>query len=223
MITESLKSMKLVIIDDDERLISSFIKFFQVANLNCIVGAYKNVTSCYQRIVNFNDIFILLDMHIGDKLSHHDIPSLKRVNPRAKVIIMSNDISLPLIIEALSNGADGYVMKEEVLFDIGGLINQFQNRYFIFTPSVVDNMARILANKPKSLMASSITPEINRIMNTLTKTQRIVLGKLLSDSDYNEIANEMGIARNTVSQHIQKIYKAFVVKSRMELIIRLQN
>jgi DNA-binding CsgD family transcriptional regulator len=65
--------------------------------------------------------------------------------------------------------------------------------------------------------------EKTKRLQQLTRAQRAVYRELLTGKNYREIAKIIGISKNTVGQHIQRIYKTFGVNSTTELLVGSQD
>jgi DNA-binding CsgD family transcriptional regulator len=61
------------------------------------------------------------------------------------------------------------------------------------------------------------------MMNDLTNRERQIFDLLMEGRKTDDVADKLGITKNTVKYFIKRIYKKLKVKSKPELIIRYQN
>lgn len=93
---------------------------------------------------------------------------------------------------------------------------------------LVDNSAKIVSfygRMPRKIVKSSDkSRSSNHIYwEVLTKRERDVLDRLLLGESYKEISDALFISKNTVKQHLKKIYRKYNVTSRSHLQALLSN
>lgn len=209
------KKRKIIIIEDEQLLRHSFVSIINQSSNYEIVGEYEDVKSSIGRINQYQSLTILLDVHLQGGKTIDTINRLKSINPYNKIIMLSSDSSYQTIVECLRNGADGYLVKEDAVLNLGSYLNLHKD--YILSPSAADSICNFIQ-----------TASFGRVLNSdwlensekqLTQAQKLVYRELLKGKSYHAIAESLGISKNTVAQHVQRIYKARGVNSRAELMV----
>ena len=209
------KKRKIIIIEDEQLLRHSFVSIINQSSNYQIVGEYEDVKSSISRINQYQRLTILLDVHLQGGKTIDTINRLKSINPYNKIIMLSSDSSYQTIVECLRNGADGYLVKEDAVLNLGSYLNLHKD--YILSPSAADSICNFIQ-----------TASFGRVLNSdwlensekqLTQAQKLVYRELLKGKSYHAIAESLGISKNTVAQHVQRIYKARGGNSRAELMV----
>jgi DNA-binding NarL/FixJ family response regulator len=205
---------KIIVFEDDYRLLSAITEILNLSNFQIIAGydSYeeykKNQTSSLAYDI------ALVDVHLNGISGTDIITKLKSKNPFLKVIMLSNESKLNTVYDAFINGADGYLLKIDAITNLGVYLTQLDMCEYVVSNSVTNVLVQIIKNVP----ARQFT---NRQSVKLTKAQHRVLPELLQGLTYAKISEKLNISPHTVSLHVQKIYRAYKVKSRNELFSSL--
>ena len=122
-------------------------------------------------------------------------------------------------IEGLKDGAVDYICKpfsqEELIAKIGSLLSSYENLKNSLKEKLIDVIDdRQDINKRKNL---NTMIQLYKKKNISSREMDII--NLLEDGyEYKEIGNLLKISANTVSNHIQNIYKKFSVNNKIDLI-----
>lgn len=135
---------------------------------------------------------------------------IAKLSPHTKVIILSMYMDEPYVIEALQNGASGYVLKESNISDLVKAIHEVSaGRHYLGSP--LSELA-IEAYKEKT-RGISLDP-----YNTLTAREREVLQLVVEGCTSAEIAARLFISQRTVESHRASMMQKLSLGSRAELI-----
>ncbi len=210
----AVKPTPVVIIDDDFNLRNSYVHILSQSEEYKVYGEYLNVDQALKRINELDSLIILLDVHLERESSIDRINDIKRVNPYNKIIMLSNDCCANTITEAFKKGADGYLLKSDAALSLGYYLSLLDKHDYVMSPGSASAMVQFL----KGLTGfSENSPEFLQALSSLSKAQKLVYEEMLTGKTYTQIGGAIGISKNTVAQHVQKIYRAFNVKTRAQL------
>lgn len=209
---------KIILIEDEELLRYSFVSIINQSTRYVVVGEYDNLSDAIKRINELSDLIILLDVNLFGEQTIDRINYLKRLNPYNKVVMLSGDNSSHTIIRCLRNGADGYLVKEDAVMALGTYLDQILKFDYVLSPTATNSMAYHVQSPQfgYSTPNEQIDPSAT---NDLTNAQKLVYRELLKGRSYQEIAEALDISKNTVGQHVQRIYKALGIHSKTELLV----
>jgi DNA-binding NarL/FixJ family response regulator len=154
---------------------------------------------------------ILLDISMPNLRGIEAIPEIRRINPRVKILILTMHREEEYLYEAISAGADGYLLKEDADQDLFFAIDMvLQGRIYI---------SRFLAEKSRQDWAlirrgkkSSPTAE------PLTTREREVLKLIAEGKSSKEIGEMLFISARTVERHRANMMDKLDAKNMVDLV-----
>lgn len=154
--------------------------------------------------------FVLLDIHLDDAIGLAIIDEIKRLFKGVDVIIITGDYDTSLILQAIQNGASGYLYKPFSTKKLSDAIdNVLRTGSFLDPETLTKLMAQLNVKKED---------KDQKLLNTLTSREKKVLELAKKGYTYKEMANEMLLSFHTINFHLKSIYLKMDVKSKTELI-----
>jgi len=135
---------------------------------------------------------------------------VSKLSPRTKVIVLSMYMDEPYVIEALQNGASGYVLKESDMSDLIKAIYEVTAGRHYLSPPLSEMAIAVYKEKTKGVSLD--------LYDTLTTREREVLQLVFEGHTSSEIAAILFISTRTVESHRANMMEKLSVKSRDELI-----
>lgn len=205
---------KIIVFEDDFRLLSAMTTILNSSKFQ-VISSYESYEDYSKnKILDLSYDIALIDVNLNGISGIDIIKKLKSRNPYLKVIMLSNETNLNTVYDAFINAADGYLLKIDAITNLGVFLDQVDTCEYVVSNSIVSALVKIIKNIPSK--------QFNTLQSVkLTKSQHRVLTELMKGLTYTEIGHKLNISNSTVSLHIQKIYRAYNVKSRNELYQRL--
>ncbi len=134
--------------------------------------------------------------------------------PSIRVIMLTTFDADELVFEAVSAGAQGYLLKDAEEAEILSAIRAAARGEPRLSPSIA---AKILGEfrRVRTPSKSALEDE-----EPLTDREKDVLNHVAAGKGNREIAREMGLAEGTVKNHVSTILAKLHLRSRTELAIR---
>lgn len=152
----------------------------------------------------------LLDIAMPRLSGIDTIERLIKIQPHARIIILSMYQDKILVERAFANGARGYLLKESATGEIIAAIREVhQGRYYL-SPRISGFLVEGFLN-PKNQDGEKLDAE-------LTNRQRQVLQLIADGMTEKEIAGELNISANTVHVHKNTIMKKLGVHTTAALV-----
>lgn len=135
-------------------------------------------------------------------------------SPSIRVIMLTTFDADELVFEAVSAGAQGYLLKDAEEGEILSAIRAVARGEPRLSPSIA---AKILGEfrRVRTPSKSALEDE-----EPLTEREKDVLNHVAAGKGNREIAREMGLAEGTVKNHVSTILAKLHLRSRTELAIR---
>ena len=156
---------------------------------------------------------LILDIQMPGMSGIDAAREVLRVAPSVGVLMLTMFDDDNSVFAAMRAGALGYVLKGAEADDVIRAINAVASGEAIFGPGVA---RRALAYLSSPASAKPPLPE-------LTQREREVLNLIASGLTNSAIAARLGLAPNTVSNHITNIFAKLQVTSRTDAISRARD
>lgn len=155
---------------------------------------------------------ILLDIELPGISGLDAIPILRKIYPRADIVIITGNMDEDVIWSATVRGAKGYLLKPVLYSQLKEQIFMIREGSTLISPDAANILVRKL---------NGITEERRpEYADVLTKKEAEVVSYFLKGFTYKQIAMVMQISVSTVNDHQKKIYKKLNINSKYELLAR---
>lgn len=192
-----------------------------ILRASALLQAINNVEgfSCTHIFCNENDVkqvkidvdLIIYCLHSEVILSKNLIDMIANRYEKAKLILCTDSLSVNQVIEGIKCGVSGF-------FTFGSTIDVIDSVLI----SVRDHQAYLPPYILKSLLNSlNPTPSYSNLL--LTKREAEICFLLKEGRTYEQIAETCEISINTVRFFVKSVYKKYEVKSKIQLLNKLQQ
>ncbi|MFT6780727.1 MAG: DNA-binding NarL/FixJ family response regulator [Saprospiraceae bacterium] len=168
------------------------------------VGIYSDCTDIVHQLKSTLPDVILMDINMPNVDGIAGLKLVKKVYPKIKVVMQTIFEEEGKILEAISAGADGYIIKQKSPMKLIEGITEVMEGGAPMTPSVAFRVLKLFNNYKKTEIPSSIV---------LTTREKEILNLLVDGYSYKMIADKCSISYATVNKHISNIYAKLQVNS----------
>ena len=209
---ESTQLLKPALILEDEQIMSD-----RLAQILISIGYRKediyfaeSLSSYKKKLDTLKPAIAFIDLHLPDGNGLLSIEKLLQVNPEIPIIVISAWSDELTIIEALKNGATGYLLKERDDLEILIAIRNVLQGGIPIDPFIAKHL---IQKSKQSSPDSSLTQNSTNKFN-LTSREKEVLKFIAHGMSNQEIANQLYVSKNTIETHIRNCYKKLFVSNR---------
>jgi len=201
--------IRLAIIDDDADFLAAFCDYTeQILGFSRPVGFQDPKVALRGMERHAYDV-VLVDLLMGRTSGCELIREIKVKYPKTHIIVLSGHSDDALIGNALSNGAEGYLLKTQSMRDILKALEGYFAGGLAMETNVMKKIIRRFQDSKTQ----------DQSIDTLTKKERIILGLLSSGKSYKEIAEELQRSTQTIYSHSKRMYRKLGVKSKTEAVV----
>ncbi len=151
------------------------------------------------------DIVLLEADHIGSPAHVMDtIRLLKQKIEGVRVICLAQKADSALVEAAAESGADGFLLKHEIRFQIAWAIVYSLDHDFIVTPGIHKACADRFNHR---IFHATILPEMRHFPELTTRVQQALKLCVLDGMPAHLAADEMGISLHTIRGYIKEGYR----------------
>ncbi len=205
-----LESTRFHMIEDDARIKTNLSRFFYIVEdieLSMTAGSVEEYFEQRALPSYKSPDILLLDIGLPGMSGLEAIPKLLTDDPELDIIMLTTYEDEGKILEAMCQGAVGYISKKTSLKDIAAAIRVVHAGGSYMSPMVARDIFNYMSK-------SKMTP----IEEALTERQLEVLKSIVNGGSYTQIAKDLFLSPETVKSHTKNIYKALKVNSKAEAI-----
>lgn len=206
-----------IMIVDDQLLFREGLK--TVLNMEESINIISTVASGKEALSLLNPIalpdLVLLDIRMSEMDGVETVKQIKQTYPEIKVLMLTTFNDEEYIMEALANGANGYVLKDIEIEKLVEAIHDAIGEKMILPPSVAAKLAqgllKITPKKPSSALAE------------LSEREKEIATMLTQGFSNKQIAMGLFISEGTVRNYISNIYSKIGVNDRTNAVLLLKS
>ena len=189
--------VRLLIVDDHEvvrvglRTLLSRVETFEV------VGEASTAAQALEQTRTLQPDVVLLDVRLGDESGFNACREIQKLERDVKVLVLTSFADDQVVVEAISAGADGYLLKEVNRDALISAIQKVASGQSVLDAAVTGRVF----GKVQSLMQR---PGGNKLA-LLSNQERKVLALVAEGKTNKEIAAVMGLSDKTVKNYFSNI------------------
>jgi DNA-binding NarL/FixJ family response regulator len=149
----------------------------------------------------------IIDLRMSDLSSPKDIARLRLLRPDMRIVVLSASDSRQDILDALSAGVHGYIIKTERNDQLLERLRYVLSGE-IYVPAILAELS------PDHVEAHSTEGAVQLGGKALSDRQRQVLEGLIQGKSNREIAQAINVAEGTVKMHLAALFKALGASNR---------
>lgn len=211
MTITSQRAIRILLVDDSA-LVRQGIKTVLAAQRPDppfeIVGEAASVAEAVEAAARIEPDIVLLDIRLPDGSGFEACRAILKRRPGTRVLVLTSFTNDGFIYEAITSGAQGYLMKE---IDPAGLVR------------AIHDIA-----EGKSILAPDITAGVLRLMrgsggrgdghdlSILSAQERRVLALVAEGKTNKQIGDDLGLSDNTVKNYLCSVFDKLQVRRRSQ-------
>ncbi len=218
---EATSQCRIFIVEDDAIVRASLIERIEretdmhvVGEANCLAAAQAALDGP----AGGADI-VLVDLGLPDG-SGLDLITAIRQRPRpARVLVFTVFGDRKTISDALSVGADGFILKDSAPAELASAIRAARDGGVPISPKAAAQLLRAFRNAPELNATDQSGPPAPAAEDYgLTARERETLETLARGFTQREAAEILGVSPHTIVSHVKAIYQKMAVNSRSEAV-----
>ncbi|MDF2881414.1 MAG: response regulator containing a CheY-like receiver domain and an DNA-binding domain [Clostridiaceae bacterium] len=199
-----------ILIVDDHLVVREGLKLiFETEENYEVVGEAENGDKALVLTEQLKPDVILMDLKMPKMNGLEVIKALKVKNYSVPIIILTTFNDNNLIMEGLTLGAKGYLLKDTTREELIRTVESAIRGEMLLQPEISKS---IFSSKKGSSQSN------NSFNIAITERELFVLQAIARGCTSKEIAFDMGISERTVKAHLTNIYSKLKVDSRSEAV-----
>lgn len=204
--------VSIVIFEDNHALRHSLKTYLNDEPGYVVVGEFETAQNADTIVKNLRPDVVIMDVNMPKTNGIEGVRLIKESRPETDIIMYTVFEDDKVLFECLCAGANGYLLKNASLSDLGEAIENVRKGGAPMSPPIARKVMSSFHSKTK-------TPAFH-----LSTREQEILKLLVKGYSYKMIASEIFLSLSTVQVHIKNIYtKLHVNCGREAVALALKN
>lgn len=215
--------IRLLVVDDQDLVRDSLSLLLGTEPRFKVVGGAANGRQAIEKCEDLQPDVVLMDVRMPEMDGVLATQHIKKRWSHIKVIILTSYQEMNYVLEALSVGAEGYMLKATHLQNVtSGILHVYEGGTLI-PPSMAQNLITELQELKTALGDTQALRRRTSFKYGLNERESRIL-ELISEGLSNQnIAEKMFLSEGTVKNYISSIYSKLEVKGRKQAVEKAKN
>lgn len=198
--------IRILVVEDHDMVADAMCMAFDRTSDLKVVARSGSRAAAIEDAAGHQPDVILLDRRLPDGDGVEAIARLRTAAPGARVLVMAGEASVAVATRVTETGGRGLILKTDNLSDLQDAVRRVSAGEVVFSQGLLGGVLDRLAGRTADRGAS------------LTPRERETLGLLGEGLRSAEISHRMGVAVNTVRNHIQQVLQKLGATSQLEAV-----
>lgn len=216
-----MNPIRVFLVDDEELLIESLDIILTIKGKMQVVGKASDGKEALSKLSSAMADIALVDLNMKGMCGVELIPILKKKYPTMKLLVLTTFYDDDYITNSISNGADGYLLKDSGEDQLISAIHQILTGQSILDSKVMKVLSKRMAASQR--IDTRESHNTRQLPKDLTSREIELCGLIAEGNTNSEIAEMLYISEGTVKNYISSIYDKFNLHDRTQLAILLKG
>lgn len=200
------QTVRVLVVDDHPIVTDGVQQLLRGEPSITVVGSAGTANEAVRLVAELAPDVVLLDLRLPDMLGTEAIAALRARAPRLRIVLFTAYPDHAALPAALDAGADGCLLKDSSITDLATGLHRAASGVTVMDP-------RLQRGTPHRIQ--------DALYRTgLTRREYEVLRRVAVGRTNPEIAEDLGIARNTVKTYLQSAMGKLGARNRVEALAK---
>lgn len=213
--------IKVLLVDDEQLLLDSLEIILSMNDME-IVGKANDGQEALKLLQTVTCDIALVDLNMKGMGGIQLIGELKKNYPAIKILVLTTFYDEKNITDAITGGADGYLLKDSGKDAILGAVKQIMGGITVIDQKVMTKLSLLLNGHRQE--ETSQKPDVSGIAEEeITEREKEICALMVEGLTNRQIADRLYISEGTVKNYISTIYDKTGIHDRIKLILELKK
>lgn len=193
-----------ILIVDEHRLVAAGVQALLLMNGFNNVSTANTINDAINDVIHHHIDILILDPDFKEKNGIAFLRDIVKSKTWMKIILLSQSSNNPLLIQSLSQGANGFVSKNDPIQTLIAAIGCVFNNVNYLPGDILDRRQRYVTEQD--------------MLSRLTERETLILRQLAQGKSNKIIAGELGLNNKTISTYKTKIFQKLESKNLVDII-----
>ena len=205
--------MNFLIVDDHYLSRAGLTSLLEAVG-HCVIGTCSTGEEAVQEAIRLKPDVVLLDIRLPGMSGLEVLGHIKEQSPQMKVVIVTISEDENYILEAIRNGADGFLLKSSCSDEFINCLKALEQGNLALSPCLATRIIQDLMQAPE--------PPDDPYQE-LTERQVEILHLIALGWSNKEIGHKLMVSENTIKYHLKKILQKMNAQNRTEAVAMAVN
>ncbi len=215
--------LRIVIADDQRLLRDGIATILSLEEDLDVVGAAENGLEAVQMVRSLSPKIVLMDIKMPVQDGIEALKTIKAEMPEVKVIMLTTFAEDKFIVEAMSAGADGFLLKDMPSERVVQTVRDAAAGQLMLPSSIAAKLAARLMTLTNVKADVFDEAKLKRDGLLFTDRERRMILLMIDGSSNKQIAASLFMSEGTVRNYISVIYNKIGTNDRQAAVQRLRE
>lgn len=204
-----MEAIRILVVDDHAMFRSGVIASLDAEPDMTVIGEAASVAGALAKTAELLPDVVLLDIALPDGSGLRAVPDMHRQCPVSKIVMLTVSEDESALLQALKEGARGYLLKGVSATDLIGAIRTIhQGETYISQKMAGRILVELAGSEPRG--------SYHGVLGELSEREHTILERIANGLTNREIANQLHLSEKTVKFYITNILQKLQVRNRVE-------
>lgn len=197
---------RVLVVDDHAHAREAMCEILSMDDSFEVIGVVESGAEAIAFTAQWMPDLILIDIQMPVMDGLETTRRIKQEYPYVKIVIVTVSDEISHLLEALKQGAQGYLLK-----------NLAPSTWIQYLQAIVNEEAPLSRELAFQILKEFTVPSVTDEGESLTAREKEILSCVSSGSKNKEIALSLGISEHTVKNHLKNILQKLQLQNRTQL------
>ncbi|WP_313638675.1 response regulator transcription factor [Paenibacillus sp. FSL K6-0276] len=197
---------RVLVVDDHVHAREAMCEILSMDDSFEVIGVVESGAEAIAFTAQWMPDLILIDIQMPVMDGLETTRRIKQEYPYVKIVIVTVSDEISHLLEALKQGAQGYLLK-----------NLAPSTWIQYLQAIVNEEAPLSRELAFQILKEFTVPSVTDEGESLTAREKEILSCVSSGSKNKEIALSLGISEHTVKNHLKNILQKLQLQNRTQL------
>ncbi|WP_339315724.1 response regulator transcription factor [Paenibacillus sp. FSL R10-2734] len=197
---------RVLVVDDHAHAREAMCEILSMDDSFEVIGVVESGAEAIAFTAQWMPDLILIDIQMPVMDGLETTRRIKQEYPYVKIVIVTVSDEISHLLEALKQGAQGYLLK-----------NLAPSTWIQYLQAIVNEEAPLSRELAFQILKEFTVPSVSNEGESLTAREKEILSCVSSGSKNKEIALSLGISEHTVKNHLKNILQKLQLQNRTQL------
>lgn len=197
---------RVLVVDDHAHAREAMCEILSMDDSFEVIGVVESGAKAIAFTAQWMPDLILIDIQMPEMDGLETTRRIKQEYPYVKIVIVTVSDEISHLLEALKQGAQGYLLK-----------NLAPSTWIEYLKAIVNEEAPLSRELAFQILKEFTVPSALDEGESLTAREKEILSCVSSGSTNKEIAISLGISEHTVKNHLKNILQKLQLQNRTQL------